>query len=125
MAGKASKQSRAAFHDPREKLDRLIERFDAGESVWSDEDEVIELEFKKPLDKVIPIRFSDAHWRALYAEAQALGLGPSTLARMWVIERLRTLPARKQRAAAPPARKPRASSASPAGKSRPRPRRSA
>ena len=124
MAGRASKTRRARREDPQEEFDRLVERFDAGENVSSDEDEVIEIEFKKPLDKVIPIRFSDAHWRALYAEAQALGLGPSTLARMWVLERLRTLPARKRPAASPAARKPRASSA-PSPKSRPRTRHSA
>ena len=68
-------------------LDDAVERIDRGETAWSDE--VVQVEFKKPLDKVIPVRLSDDHWRQLRREAQELGVGPSTLLRMWVLEKLR------------------------------------
>jgi len=44
---------------------------------------------KKPLDKVIPIRLSTEKWEELRKEARELGIGPTTLARMWILERLR------------------------------------
>ena len=43
----------------------------------------------QPLVKVIPLRMSDAQWRVLAREAEDLGLRPTTLMRMWVLERLR------------------------------------
>ena len=46
----------------------------------------------KRLDKVIPIRLPDDKWEALRAQAVELGLTPSTLARMWIFERLRAAP---------------------------------
>jgi hypothetical protein len=54
-----------------------------------DADEVVKLEVKKPLDKVIPIRLSADKWEQIRAEARELGVGPSTLARMWILEHLR------------------------------------
>jgi len=44
---------------------------------------------KKPLDKVIPIRLSTEKWEELRKEARELGIGPTTLARMWILESLR------------------------------------
>ncbi len=91
-----------------EDIEDVVARFDAGESAWDEDDEVIELEIKKPLDKVIPVRLATAHWDALYREARELGIGPTTLARMWILEKLRGLPARAPAPTAPrtPARKP-------------------
>ena len=88
--------------------EREIARIDAGGDAWLEDDEVIELEVKQPLDKVIPVRLASAHWDALYREAQELGIGPTTLARMWILEKLRGLPARAPGPAArrTPARKP-------------------
>ncbi len=57
---------------------------------WDETDEVIEIEVKRPLDKVIPIRLSSDKWEELRREASELGIGPTTLARMWIMERLRT-----------------------------------
>jgi hypothetical protein len=44
---------------------------------------------KTPLEKVVPIRMTDDQWRVLAREAEELGLRPTTLMRMWVLERLR------------------------------------
>jgi hypothetical protein len=70
-------------------FDRVVEEYEAGQT-WNDADEVVEVEVKRPLDKVIPIRLSGEKWEALRREARELGIGPSTLARMWILERLRT-----------------------------------
>jgi len=70
-------------------IQKEIERIDSGGSAWSEDDEVVQVEFKKPLDKVIPIRLSSEKWEALRREARELGIGPTTLARMWILERLR------------------------------------
>lgn len=69
-------------------LDREIERIEQG-NAWDENDEVVQLEIKKPLDKVIPVRLSTEKWEELREEARELGIGPTTLARMWILERLR------------------------------------
>ena len=71
-----------------EEIQAEIDRIDAGGSAWRDDDEEVTLDIKIPLDKVVPVRMTDAQWRALRVEGQKLGVGPSTLARMWLIERL-------------------------------------
>ncbi|RLC93824.1 MAG: hypothetical protein DRI39_04405 [Chloroflexi bacterium] len=69
-------------------LDKGSERIEQGEA-WDEGDEVVEVEVKKPLDKVIPIRLLGEKWEELRKEARELGIGPTTLARMWILERLR------------------------------------
>lgn len=69
---------------------QLIDRIDAGETVLPS-GEAVELKVKQPLDKVVPIRLSDEHWRQLVAEARDLDVGPTTLMRIWVLERLRAV----------------------------------
>ena len=69
-------------------LDREIERIEKGDA-WDESDEVVQVEMKKPLDKVIPVRLSAEKWEELRKEARELGIGPTTLARMWILERLR------------------------------------
>jgi len=69
-------------------LDKEIERIEQG-NAWEESDEVVEVEVKKPLDKVIPVRLSAEKWEELRKEARELGIGPTTLARMWILERLR------------------------------------
>ena len=69
-------------------LKKEIERIDHGDA-WNETDEVVQLEVKKPLDMVIPVRLSSEKWRQIRAEAKELGIGPSTLVRMWILERLR------------------------------------
>jgi len=50
--------------------------------------EPVEVEVKQPLDKIVPIRLSADHWAELYRYAHELGIGPTTLARMWILEKL-------------------------------------
>lgn len=58
--------------------------------VWNDTDAVVTVEVARRLDKVIPVRLSAQAWESLRREAGELGVGPTTLARMWLLERLRT-----------------------------------
>ena len=56
---------------------------------WQETDEVVAVEVKRPLDKVVPVRLSSEKWEELRREAGELGIGPTTLVRMWVLEKLR------------------------------------
>lgn len=69
--------------------DAVIERYDQGESAWDETDEVVDVDVQPRLDKVIPVRLSADKWEALRREAKELGVGPTTLARMWLLERLK------------------------------------
>ncbi len=69
-------------------LDKEIQHIEQGDG-WDEGDEVVQVEVKKPLDKVIPVRLSAENWEELRKEARELGIGPTTLARMWLLERLR------------------------------------
>jgi hypothetical protein len=80
-------------------LDGELKKIEEGDA-WDETDEVVEIAVKHPLDKVIPIRLPSAQWEALRQEARELGIGPTTLARMWLLERLR------QGSKASPERKP-------------------
>ena len=60
----------------------VVEMFDIDKTVEK-------IEVKKPLDKVIPVRLSADKWEQIREEARELGVGPTTLARMWILERLR------------------------------------
>jgi hypothetical protein len=44
---------------------------------------------RKLLNRVIAVRLSDDRWEELRKEADWLGIGPTTLVRMWITERLR------------------------------------
>ena len=112
-----------------------MERIEKG-GAWDETDEVVRVEVKRPLDKVIPVRLPSDKWEQIRAEARelvqcltkdstiqslvsfprrresrsdtrwipcqarnntlyryyddtTLGIGPTTLARMWILERLR------------------------------------
>ena len=74
-------------------INKEIKKIEAG-NAWDESDEVVQVEVvqvevKKPLDKVIPVRLSGDKWEELRREARELGVGPTTLARMWLLERLR------------------------------------
>ncbi len=69
-------------------IDNEIQRIEQG-GAWEERDEVVQVEVRKPLDKVIPVRLSAEKWEELRKEARELGIGPTTLARMWILERLR------------------------------------
>jgi hypothetical protein len=70
----------------------------AQDATWNDDDEVVEIEVKRPLDKVIPVRLTSDNWEALRQEATKLGVGPTTLARMWLLERLNRAERKKRSA---------------------------
>jgi hypothetical protein len=69
-------------------MDKAIKDIERG-NAWDESDEVVQVEVKKPLDKVIPVRLSGDKWEEIRREARELGIGPTTLARMWLLERLR------------------------------------
>ena len=58
-------------------------------TLWEETDEVVKVDVKRPLDKVIPVRLPSDVWEELRREARDLGVGPTTLARMWILEKLR------------------------------------
>lgn len=69
-------------------IERQVKQLEEGEA-WEETDEVVEIDVKQPLDKVIPVRMPSEKWEELRREARELGVGPSTLARMWILEKLR------------------------------------
>jgi len=69
-------------------IDEAVEKIERGDA-WEETDEVVHVEVKKPLDKVIPVRLPADKWEQMREEARELGVGPTTLARMWILERLR------------------------------------
>ncbi len=69
-------------------IDKAVEKIEQGDA-WEETDEVVHVEVKKPLDKVIPVRLPADKWEQMREEARELGVGPTTLARMWILERLR------------------------------------
>ena len=69
-------------------IDKVVEKIERGDA-WKETDEVVPVEVKKPLDKVIPVRLPADKWEQMREEARELGIGPTTLARMWILERLR------------------------------------
>jgi hypothetical protein len=77
-------------------MDREIQRLEEGGSAWEGSEEVLDWEVKRPMDKVVPVRLTDDVWRALREEARKVGVGPSTLVRMWLMERLSTKPGKRK-----------------------------
>ena len=70
-------------------LDKAVGDIERGDA-WNDGDEVVRIEVKKPLAKVIPVRLPADKWEQIREEARGLGIGPTTLARMWILEHLRS-----------------------------------
>lgn len=87
------------IRDEEAEMAEEIERIDRGEDAYVASEERLEIEFKRPLDKVIPVRLAADKWDELYREARELGIGPSTLLRMWTLEKLRSLKRRRSRPA--------------------------
>src|SRR3972149_1412305 len=67
-------------------VEREVSRIERGDA-WEETDEVVEIEVKRPLDKVIPVRLPSERWEQLRREAREIGVGPTTLARMWLFAR--------------------------------------
>jgi len=62
-------------------IDKAVEKIEQG-NAWEENDEVVQVEVKKPLDKVIPVRLPSDKWEQIREEAREL-------ARMWILKRLR------------------------------------
>ena len=56
---------------------------------YLDELKPVKVRFAKNLSEGITVRFDPATMRQLRSEAKEKGIGPTTLVRMWVLERLR------------------------------------
>lgn len=78
-------------------IEREVRKIEEGEA-WEETDEVVKVEVKRPLDKVIPVRLPSDTWEELRREARELGIGPTTLARMWILEKLRQMKATRKSA---------------------------
>lgn len=73
-----------------ERMRKEIERLEAGGDSWEASTPVEEpVRVKQPLDKVLQVRLSEDQWQALRRRAHGMGIGPATLMRMWVVEKLR------------------------------------
>jgi hypothetical protein len=70
-------------------LDKAVGDIERGDT-WDESDETVRVEVKKPLDKVIPVRLPADKWEQIREEARELGIGPTTLARMWILQHLRS-----------------------------------
>ena len=71
-------------------FDKEVERIDAGGNAWDDTEEVVDVEVKQPLDKMVSVRLSDSEFRLLLKEARSRGVGHNALAQKWVLERLQS-----------------------------------
>ena len=56
---------------------------------WEESDEVVRIEIRKPSKMVIPVRLPAEAWEKLRELAREVGVGPTTMARMWILERLK------------------------------------
>jgi predicted DNA binding CopG/RHH family protein len=72
----ASREEEAEFWDTHDLAD-----------YW-DEFKPVQVRFAKNLSRGITVRFDDESLTKLREEAHAKGVGPTTLVRMWVLERL-------------------------------------
>lgn len=68
--------------------DEEVQRIEKGEG-WQETDGLVDVSVKRLLNKVVPIRLPSEKWEELRREARELGVGPTTLARMWILEKLR------------------------------------
>ena len=76
-------------------IEREVQRLEEGEA-WEETDDVADVEVKRPLDKVVPVRLPSDEWEELRREARELGVGPTALARIWLLERLHQITAARK-----------------------------
>jgi hypothetical protein len=74
-----------------EDLDRTARRIESGDA-WDETVELVELDVRRPLDKVVPIRLSAEQWEELRGQARERGLSSAALMRTWVLDKLRRVP---------------------------------
>ena len=68
-------------------LNRAVESIERG-GAWNETDEVVQIKVRKSLGRVIPVRISGDKWEKFRRQAKELGIGPATLAHIWILERL-------------------------------------
>lgn len=70
--------------------EEMAEWFDTHDMAdYQDEFKTVKVRFAKKLSEGINIRLDDETVAALRSQAPEKGIGPTTLARMWIMERLR------------------------------------
>jgi hypothetical protein len=62
-----------------------------------DETAAVDVEFSKNLSENLTVRLSPGVLKQLRQQAEQVGVGPSTLARMWILEHLRATGKRRPR----------------------------
>jgi len=86
---KTKKQTRIpTFNSPEEEAE-FWDTHDTAD--FEDEFERTEVRFAKNLSQGITVRFTAETLETLRATAQRKGIGPTTLARMWILERLEAI----------------------------------
>ena len=75
----ASREEEAKFWDAHDTAD------------FEDEFEPVNVRFAKNLSQGITVRFTPETLETLRATAKRKGIGPATLARMWILERLEAI----------------------------------
>ena len=70
--------------------DTELERIEQGESI-QETNKAVRTRANRNLYKVVPVRLPADKWELIREEANALGIGPTTLARIWILDSLRKL----------------------------------
>ncbi len=84
--GKTEHSSRIPEFSSREEEARWFDNHDLAD--FQDEFKTVRAKFAKNLSQGITIRLAPETLRALRAQALEKGVGPTTLIRMWILERL-------------------------------------
>ena len=83
------KQSRIPTFNSREEEAEFWDTHDTAD--FEDEFEPTNVRFAKNLSQGITVRFTAETLETLRATARKKGIGPTTLARMWILERLEAI----------------------------------
>jgi hypothetical protein len=95
MTEKEKTQSRIPSFANRQEEAEFWDTHDFGD-YW-DETEPVDIEFSKSLSENLTVRLSPLVLKQLRQQATQMGVGPSTLARMWILEHLRKTSKRRPR----------------------------
>ncbi|MDP3973988.1 MAG: CopG family antitoxin [Candidatus Daviesbacteria bacterium] len=63
---------------------------------FEDEFKPVKLEFAKPLEHILGVRMDGKTLTQLTELGSEMGIGPSTLVRMWIMEKLKSIPKRSK-----------------------------
>ena len=95
MTEKEKTQSRVPAFANRQEEAEFWDTHDFGD-YW-DETEPVDVTFSKNLSENLTVRLSPQALKLLRQQADQIGVGPSTLARMWIVEHLRVTSTRRSR----------------------------